>query len=125
VPEPLLHYVVNPGGVSMTRRKEQIQTKNRLLQEIGINRADLIEAVSNYREILSKYEAFDYSGLRSILLAREIKLALNANSENVQLKKTAVHVDLSFRNAKQVTEFVIKTYIRKLIRIKARAPRLN
>ena len=118
VPEALLNYVINPNGVSATRRNLQLQTKDRLLKEIGIKTVDLDTALNNFEEIIQSYKHDSYSGIRGLLLSREIRLAISESEEKKVVNRSDLQVKINLRDVKQITEFGLQATKRKLIRRK-------
>jgi len=118
VPEALLNYVINPNGVSATRRNHQLETKDRLLKEIGIRSVDLELAINDFEEIIRSYRRESYSGIRSLLLSREIRMAISESQERKVIKRSELRVKINLRDVKQITEFSLRTTKRKLIRWK-------
>ena len=118
VPEALLNYVISPNGVSATRRNVQLKTKDRLIKEIGVKSDDLDNAINNYEEIIRSYKSESYSGLRGLLLSREIRLAISESRERKVIKKSDLNVKINVKDVKQIFKFGLQVTKRKLIRRK-------
>ena len=118
VPEALLNYVISPNGVSATRRNVQLKTKDRLIKEIGVKSDDLDNAINNYEEIIRSYKSESYSGLRGLLLSREIRLAISESRERKVIKKSDLNVKIYVKDVKQIFKFGLQVTKRKLIRRK-------
>jgi glycosyltransferase involved in cell wall biosynthesis len=118
VSEALLDYVISPNGVSATRRNLQLKTKDRLIKEIGIKSDDLDNAINDYEEIIRSYKSESYSGLRGLLLSREIRLAISESRERKVIKKSDLRVKINVKDIKQIFEFGLQTTKRKLFRRK-------
>lgn len=118
VPEALLNYVISPNGVSATRRNVQLKTKDRLIKEIGVKSDDLDNAINNYEEIIRSYKSESYSGLRGLLLSREIRLAISESRERKVIKKLDLNVKINVKDVKQIFKFGLQLTKRKLIRRK-------
>lgn len=118
VPEALLNYVISPNGVSATRRNVQLKTKDRLIKEIGVKSDDLDNAINNFEEIIRSYKSESYSGLRGLLLSREIRLAISESRERKAIKKSDLRVRINVKDIKQIFEFGLQATKRKLIRRK-------
>jgi glycosyltransferase involved in cell wall biosynthesis len=118
VPEALLNYVISPNGVSATRRNLQLETKDRLIKEIGVKLDDLDKAINDYEEIIRSYKSESYSGVRGLLLSREIRLAISESRERKVIKKSDLRVKIDVKDLKQIFEFGLQTTKRKLTRRK-------
>lgn len=116
VPEPLLSYVINPNGVSSNRRTLQLDTKNRLIQEIGIRSQDLELVTDQFENIIGMYKKEEYSGLRTLLLSRELRLAgLSAGVGKHQIN-SITNSNINLKDFRQIVFFALQTLRRRLIR---------
>jgi glycosyltransferase involved in cell wall biosynthesis len=59
IPQPLLHYQVNPSGISSTRREEMLRKKNDLLSALDYNKL-VWDHVNSYSDIKNSYKCLDF-----------------------------------------------------------------
>ena len=118
VPLPLLNYTLNRKGVSITQRRIQLEMRNSLLEEIGINKIDITKVYSELENILNSYRNTEHAFVRSVLLISEIS---SLKVINFDLKKNLQTLQMAtdrkiIRSAMDGAAFAGSTFCRKLYR---------
>lgn len=65
-PATLLHYQMSASSVTSTRRRQMLQTKQRLLNDIGVNSQSVLNANTRAEEILDTYLDYSMVGERQL-----------------------------------------------------------
>ncbi len=77
IPQKLLQYRLNPGSISAQNRTLITNKTLLLYKTIGINKKDISVTLASIDSILKEYDQFSHSGLRKVLLLRELILLKN------------------------------------------------
>lgn len=115
-PEHLLKYTINPLGVSSTKRKAQLAKKINLLTEIGLNKSDFELAVQNLEHILNSYDLLTFSGIRKLLLLRELSIASKVLHSHFEYPKSRMLQGIGMREVPELINFGLSTANRKKLR---------
>ena len=79
IPFPLLDYRISANSISALRSSEMKNTKKRLLNEIGLNPADIKSFLENFDEIKEAYLEFPDVISRTLLLYRDYHRLIELN----------------------------------------------